>query len=133
MPRLIAGARLIGGVIAGVVGWIVIVTILNLIPRYGWHDYAAVERAMTFTLPMMATRLSMSGIASLASGFVAAWIEKGRWAAPISGAILLLMFIPVHYAMWDKFPVWYHLTFLASLPLLGWAGGRLRRPGPAAA
>lgn len=120
--------RLIGGVISGLVAWTAIVTILNLGLRYGWPDYAAVERAMTFTLPMMAARLAMSGVASLAGGFVAAAIEKGRRAPLVSGAILMLLFLPVHYNLWAKFPVWYHLTFLASLPLLGWAGGTLWRP-----
>jgi hypothetical protein len=28
---------------------------------------------------------------------------------------LLALFIPNHYLLWDKFPVWYHLTFLVSL------------------
>jgi hypothetical protein len=120
--------RLIGGVIAGVVAWIAIVTLLNLGLRYGWPDYAAVEKAMTFTLPMMAARLAMSGISSLAGGFVAALIEKGRRAPLVSGAVLMLMFLPVHYNLWERFPVWYHLTFLASLPLLAWAGGTLWRP-----
>ena len=124
--------RLIGGVIAGVVAWIAIVSVLNLGLRHGWPDYAAVERAMIFTLPMMAARLAMSGISSLAAGFVAAWIEKGIRAPLISGTVLLLVFLPQHYALWARFPVWYHLTFLASLPLLGWAGGTLWRPRVAA-
>ena len=117
--------RLIGGVIAGLVAWTVIVTLLNLGLRYGWPDYAAVEKAMTFTLPMMAARLSMSAISSLGGGYVAAWVGKGPRAALISGICLLLMFLPVHYMLWDKFPAWYHLTFLISLPLLAWAGGKL--------
>ena len=30
------------------------------------------------------------------------------------GVILLVAFIPVHIGLWDKFPVWYHLTFLLA-------------------
>ena len=125
--------RLVGGAIAGVVAWFVIVTVLNLILRYGWHDYAAVEKIMTFTLPMMVARLSISGISSVASGVVAAWVEKGKWAPLVAGVILLLLFVPIHYSIWDRFPVWYHLTFLASLPLLSWLGGTFvrRRSGSA--
>lgn len=119
--------RLIGGTIAGVAAWFVIVTILNLALRHGWHDYATVERAMAFTLPMMIARLSISGASSIAGGAIAASIGKGRRAAWIAGAILLLLFVPVHYALRDKFPLWYHLAFLASLPLLSWLGGGLRR------
>ena len=120
--------RLIGGVIAGLVAWIVIATVLNLGLRHSWQDYAAVERTLMFTLPMMVARLVMAGICSLASGFVAAWIEKGRRAPLVLGVVLLLLFLPQHYILWAKFPVWYHLTFLASLPLLAWAGGTLWRP-----
>ena len=124
--------RLFGGVIAGLVAWMAIVTLLNLGLRYGWPDYAAVEKAMMLTVPMMAARLAMSGIGSLGAGFVAAWVEQGRRAPLISGAILLLLFLPVHYGLWAKFPVWYHVTFLTSLPLLSWAGGKLRQSRVAA-
>jgi hypothetical protein len=116
--------RLVGAVCAGVIAWFVIVTILNLPLRFGWHDYGAVEKAMTFTLPMMVARLLISGISSLASGAIAARIDNGKWAALVAGVILLLMFLPIHYSIWDKFPAWYHLTFLASLPILSWLGGR---------
>ncbi len=30
----------------------------------------------------------------------------------IPGVLLLVAFIPVHVILWDKFPVWYHFTFL---------------------
>jgi hypothetical protein len=125
--------RLIGGTVAGVVAWIVIVTALNLGLRHGWHDYALVEKAMTFTLPMMVARLSMSGISSLASGFAAGSIDRTRWAPLISGTILLLLFIPIHYSIWNRFPIWYHLTFLISLPLLSVLGGMLVSRKPATA
>ena len=35
--------RSIGGAVAGVIGWFVLVTIIDLALRYGWHDYALVE------------------------------------------------------------------------------------------
>jgi hypothetical protein len=25
------------------------------------------------------------------------------------------MFVPVHIAIWSKFPAWYHLTFLLTI------------------
>ena len=125
--------RFIGGVIAGLVTWIVVVSALDFVLRYSWHDYGVVERAMTFTLPMMAARLSESGVSSLVSGYVAATVERGRWAALIAGTILLLLFLPEHYMIWSKFPPWYHLTFLISLPLLSWVGGRFASPRVATA
>ena len=45
--------KLIAGIVAGIVTWAVVVTVLNLGLRFGWADYHAVEKAMTFTVPMM--------------------------------------------------------------------------------
>ncbi|MBV8800310.1 MAG: hypothetical protein JO208_10965 [Alphaproteobacteria bacterium] len=125
--------RLIGGTVAGVVAWFVTVTILNMGLRYGWHDYAAVEKAMTFTLPMMLARLSESGVSSILSGAIAAAVARNRHAALYAGLVLLLFFLPVHYMLFSKFPLWYHLVFLASLPLLSVLGGQLVRERSAAA
>jgi hypothetical protein len=120
--------RLIGGTIAGILAWIVAVTALNLVLRQGWPAYAAVERTMAFTLPMLATRLGVSAAGSIIGGYVAAWVGRHRAAGPLSGIVLLLLFLPVHYALWPKFPIWYHLTFMISLPLLGWLGAIFARP-----
>ena len=117
--------RPIGGVAAGVIAWIVVVTVLNLGLRHGWSDYAAVEKAMTFTVSMKIARLAMSGVSSLVGGVVAGAIDRRDRAPLVSGLVLLLVFVPVHYALWQRFPVWYHLAFLTSLPALAWAGGRL--------
>lgn len=114
------------GVLAGLLAWIVIVTVLNFGLRAALPGYAAVEKAMAFTLVMMFGRLAISFASSLASGFVAAKVGD-RSSTLITGVILLLLFLPVHYQIWSKFPVWYHLSFLASLPLLSIAGARLAR------
>jgi hypothetical protein len=122
--------RLIGGIVAGVVTWIVIATILNFGLRYGWHEYAAVEKAMTFTLPMMIARLTESGISSIAGGVVAAMIGRDRLRPALgAGLVLLIPFAYFHYVvLWAKFPLWYHLTFLTSLVVLSLVGGYLVRP-----
>jgi hypothetical protein len=117
--------RLTGGTIAGFVIWIAVVTVLNLGLRHGMTGYAGVEKAMTFTLPMMIARLSISAVSSLASGYGAAAVGRGPRAATITGFLLLLLFLPVHYMLFDKFPLWYQLTFLVSLPLLSMVGGAL--------
>ena len=109
--------------------WGIVVTTLNLGLRHGWPAYGAVEKAMLFTVPMMAARLSISGISSLVSGYVAAAIGRSEQAALIAGVLLLLIFLPIHYTIWSKFPLWYHLTFLTSLPVLSIVGGRFSRNG----
>lgn len=121
--------RWIGGVIAALIAWIVIVTLLNFGLRYGFPGYAAVEKAMTFTIPMMIARLAISATSSLASGWVAALVGRRRFQPALgAGLILLVLFLPVHYNIWHMFPIWYHLTFLLSLPLLSVLGAALRRP-----
>jgi hypothetical protein len=122
--------RKILGAIAGVVAWGVVVTLINMGLRAAWPDYAGVDKAMTlaFTLPMMAARLSESAVSSLVSGYVAALVSKERlWGSLLAGLVLLAIFAPIHYQIGNKLPLWYHLTFLTSLPVLSLIGGRLRR------
>jgi hypothetical protein len=119
--------RSIGGIIAGLVVWAVVVTLLNFGLRYGLPGYTAVEKAMNFTVTMMIARLSISAISSLASGWAAAAIANRQLAATVAGFLLLLVFIPVHYSIWSHFPIWYHLTFLISLPVLSIVGGKFAR------
>lgn len=118
--------RISSAVAAGVVTWMVMVSLINFAPRLSWPAYAASELSYGFTLPMMIMRLMMSAACSLLSGYVAARIERGDKAGWIAGLILLLLFLPDHIGLWGRFPAWYHLVFLISLPLLGWAGSRLR-------
>ena len=120
--------RKIGAVVAALIVWTIVVTLLNLGLRYGFPGYAAVEKAMTFTLGMMWARLAISFVATLAAGATTAWIARDRLTWPlITGIVLLAIFIPVHMNIWEHFPLWYHLTFLPSLPILSVVGGRLVR------
>ena len=108
--------RKIAGVVAGLIVWFIVATIVNILFRISWPGYAEVETAMSFTVAMMVARLLLGALSSLCAGFAVARITKanGR-AAMVLGALLTALFIPVHYGLWDKFPAWYHLIFLASL------------------
>lgn len=120
--------RLIGGIIAGVAGWLIIVTILNFGLRYGIAGYSAVEKSMAFTLPMMIGRLSISAVSSLASGAIAAAVGRRQLSAWLAGFILFFVFAPYHVLqIWNKFPGWYHIVFLSSLVLLSILGGLMVR------
>jgi hypothetical protein len=119
-------ARRILGVVAGLAVWITVVTVAGSIMRRSWPAYASVADAMTFTLPMQVARLSIGVLATLASGLVTAVIARqSMFARLIPGVLLLIAFIPVHVMLWDKFPVWYHLTFLLSLVPLTYLGGTI--------
>ena len=114
------------GVLAGIVAWAVIATLLNLPLRMLSPEYAAVEKAMTFTLWMMVARLGLSAVASVGAGFVAAKIGRRlRRPAVLTGLVLFALFAPFHVHIWTQFPAWYHLTFLCSLLILPVLGAQL--------
>lgn len=118
--------RKIVGVVGGLVAWIFVATILNWLMRWGWPGYAEAEKPMTFTLPMLAARLAVGALSSLAAGAVFALIAKGAGtAATALGVVLLAVFLPVHYGLWDKFPLWYHVVFLVSLLPFAILGARM--------
>jgi hypothetical protein len=116
------------GVVAGLVTWPIVAAIGGFIIRASWPEYVAVADSMNFTLPMMIARLSLGVVATLAAGFVTALIARASIAPLIAGVLLLIAFVPQHAMLRDKFPLWYHLTFLLSLVPLAYAGGRIVRP-----
>jgi hypothetical protein len=50
---------------------------------------------------------------------------RRRRAPWILGVALVAVFIPVHVGLWEKFPLWYHATFLVSLLPLTLLGASL--------
>ena len=118
-------AKAVIGVVAGLAVWMAVVAVAGLIMRSSWPAYARVADAMTFTLPMMLARLSIGALATLAAGWATAAIApRPTLVRLMPGLILLAAFIPQHIALWNVFPVWYHLTFLLSLVPLTYLGGR---------
>jgi len=115
-------AKWIAGVVGGLVVWVMLATGAGLILRAAWPDYVRVADSMEFTLSMKIARLAIGALATLAAGLVTSVISRSTAAAVTAGALLLLAFIPEHIALWTKFPVWYHLTFLLSLVPLSYLG-----------
>ena len=121
--------RLIGAIAGGLAAWIVVATLLNFALRYTWPAYASVERAMAFSGAMLAARLVIGVVASLAAGFVSAWLSRRKATAAWSLVVLLLaVFVPVHYQLWQRFPGWYHIVFLVSLVVFTLIGAMRRLP-----
>jgi hypothetical protein len=113
-------------VVAGLAVWVSVVIVIGEIMRRSWPAYANVAAAMAFTLPMMVARLSIGALATVAAGFVTAVIgARSAIAKLMPGFLLLVAFIPQHIMLWNKFPVWYHLTFLLSLVPLTYVGAML--------
>jgi hypothetical protein len=126
--------RTILGVVLGIVAWVVTVQLISLAIKTADPALGAALLAHTTTTAMV-ERLVISFIATLAAGFVAAWVGGENQRAPMAlGVLLLVGFVPYHLygrdpqgAIWTSFPLWYHLTFFVSLVLLSVLGGRLRR------
>jgi hypothetical protein len=120
--------RSILAVIVSFFTWFLVATICNFILRAALPGYSAVEVAMTFTLTMMICRLIVGLISSVGAGFVSAAIAGRNSLAPkVAAVIMVLLFLPVHYMLWDKFPIWYHLFFLITLAPAMLAGAALKR------
>jgi hypothetical protein len=98
------------------VAWIIVASIINRILRLAIPGYTAAEQTLQFTLGVKIARLLMGAAASVAAGVVACWIAPTKsWVAPVVGAVVFALFLPLHIAIWAKLPVWYHLTFLLTI------------------
>ena len=102
--------------LAGLLTWLVVVTVINRVLRLSLPNYTTAEQTLQFTLGMKWARLLMAIVTSVLAGAVTGWISRSsRWAPLIVGSVVLAIFAPVHIAIWSKFPVWYHLTFLLTI------------------
>lgn len=118
--------RTVAAIITGFVAWIVIVTILNFGLRLWLPGYVHAEPTMLFTMGMKIARLSIAALTSVAAGALVRAVAPVSSSAPwILGLLLLVMFIPEHVHLWQKFPIWYHLTFLVTLAPLVALGAQL--------
>ena len=118
--------RAILGVVAGLVAWTLIATVLNFGLRAGIPGYHAAEPTMQFTLAMKIGRLAIATIASLLTGMVIRLTAPQSRLAPwIVGLIALIIFVPDHIHLWTRFPVWYHAYFLLTLAPWIWIGSLL--------
>ncbi len=116
---------------AGLVVWVLVVSLLNHGLRALIPGYAQAEPTMAFTLGMMVARLGIAAVTSIVAGAAAAALTSARSKSTwVIGGILVALFVPLHVHLWHVFPVWYHLTFLLTLAPLVAAGGKLlgRRP-----
>ena len=119
--------RAFGALITGIILWAVVATAVHRLAFVLWPEYAVATPLLAFTLPMKIFRLLLGGISTLAAGAVVRHISPARWVPLALGCVLVALFLPEHYKLWNRFPVWYHLTFLCSLIPLALLGARLPR------
>jgi glycerol-3-phosphate acyltransferase PlsY len=116
--------------LAGLLTWMIVVSLINRVLRLGLPDYSAAEHTLQFTLVMKWARLLMAITTSIVAGAVTRWVSpSSRWAPLIVGVIVFALFLPAHIAIWSKFPIWYHLTFLLTI-IPAVLVGTLLRPRP---
>jgi hypothetical protein len=78
---------------------------------------------------MLLARLGLGVVSSIVAGFACAMALRSYPGAVKFFAIaLVVFFLPVHYSLWARFPLWYHAVFLVSLAPLVLAGAKLVRP-----
>jgi hypothetical protein len=118
--------RTLLSIVAGLLAWGVIVTLLNFGLRASLPGYHAAEATLQFTLAMKIGRLTEAALSSVAAGAVVGSVaQSNRWAPWVAGAIILAVFLPVHARLWNEFPAWYHLAFLVPLAPLFALGATL--------
>jgi hypothetical protein len=113
-------------VIASIFLWGLVATVGNWVLRVVLPGYSAVEATFGFTLAMLLSRLALGLVSSLCAGAMCAAVARQRKRAVwVTAIILLLLFLPIHYSLWSKFPPWYHVFFLGSLVPMTLVGATL--------
>ena len=117
--------RFVAAVAVGLLVWAVVATLGNFMLRAAIHDYHTQEIAVSFSLISQIGRLALGVVSTTVAAAATVAIGRGGVGAPFAlGFVLLALFVPVHISLWQKFPVWYHLFFLASLPLVSYVVGK---------
>ncbi|MGH0029319.1 MAG: hypothetical protein ACQGVC_05985 [Myxococcota bacterium] len=126
--------RLLAAVVAGALVSRLVLDGGSVLLRAVWPAYAAAEPDRAYSLAMLLTRLVLFAGMIAAVSAAGTWVARDRRFRWVAGGIILAISAPPHLLpgeVWDAYPVWYHLTYLASiLPVAVWAGGRAARYAP---
>ncbi len=116
------------GVVVGFIVWSILWVGFDAVLRTVWTSYDESAKAMKFSSSMLLVPLILSAVVSLISGYVAALVAKENTKSPlVLGVLLLIVGIFVQIGVWDKIPLWYHLTFWILLIPMTILGGKLKR------
>lgn len=101
-----------------------------LLLRAVWPAYVDAEPQKAYTLAMLAVRLLIFSTAIAAASGVAAILARDERLAWLAGLLILILSIPSHLVpgyVWNDYPAWYHLVYLASILPISWGAGRTTR------
>ena len=122
------GIKTVGRAIASVVVGLLFFSLaeyaLGAVAKGFWPEYAAAIANRTFTLPMLWSRLAAGTVATTFAALVAAMLgNKHRANGFWFGVALLVLSVLWHLSIWAKYPVWYHLTWFATIMPAALFGG----------
>jgi len=128
--------RIVLGVIAGFIGWLIVWVGSEKIVSAIWPAFGSNQRAFEEVLKnggqftpdtaFLVTQLVMGSIVSLVSGVLAALIAGENARAPFYlGIALLVLGILKAYMSWQYVPIWYHIIFTGLLIPMAFIGGKL--------
>jgi len=128
--------RIVLGVIAGFIAWLVVwigsEKILSAIwPVFGANQKAfeeAVKNGGEYTADttMLLTHLVLGSVVSVMAGIFAALIARENTSAPlVVGILLLALGLLKAFMSWRYAPIWYHVIFTAILLPMAIIGGKL--------
>jgi hypothetical protein len=124
-------ARLFVGILIGCAAGVVLGQLGLFLFRKFWPAYLAVDPLKLYTTAMLLSRLTVGALSAACAGYVTTLIaaDNGK-AAWWLGWFYFLFSLPIHlFFLWNDFPIWYHIVYLAYLvPLTGLAGRAGRKP-----
>jgi hypothetical protein len=120
--------RAIGAVVVGFVVWTVLwlggnAGLMAAMPGGVDEETGAMSGSMGIAA------LVLSVVCSLAGGLSCGAIVRRPKPALVLGGVLLLVGAGVQFSMWDKAPVWYHVSFLVLLVPVTVVGASVVRGG----
>lgn len=121
--------KIILGVVAGFFVWSILWVGTDAVLKSAWTYYSRSVEAMSFSSAMLIVPLILSAVCSIIAGYIAAKISNENSKSPLFlGVLLLIAGIFAQMSVWEKIPLWYHLTFWILLIPATVLGGRLARP-----
>ena len=128
--------RIILGVIAGFIAWLVVWIASEKILSAIWPVFGANQKAFeeavknggeyTADTTMLLTHLVLGSVVSVMAGIFAALIARENTSAPlVVGILLLALGLLKAFMSWRYAPIWYHVIFTAILLPMAVIGGRL--------
>ena len=121
--------RLIVGLLIGFATGIALGQVGLYLLRELWPAYLAADIVKSFTTAMLLARLTIGALSAAAAGCITTVLADSGKAAWWLGGMYLLLSLPIHlFYVWNDFPVWYHIIYLAYLvPFTGLAWHAVRR------